>query len=660
MPDLAPLRERMVEAQLARRGIEDGYVVAAMGKVPREAFVAADLEEFAYADTPLPIGEEQTISQPYVVALMIEAAAVRPGDRVLEVGAGSGYAAAVLSQIADAVYAVERHPSLVEAAQARFARLGYDNVEIHVGDGTLGWEQAAPFDVILVSAGGPKVPRALKQQLAIGGRLVIPVGASGRRQNLLRVTRTGEATFEEENLGLVKFVPLIGEAGWPEDAGAKARSRRGRSQDLPGLIAGRAEALPALHEPAFGRLFDRFAKQRIVLLGEASHGTSEFYRARAAITRHLIAQHDFTIVAVEADWPDAAVIDAYVRNRPQQAGVDRPFQRFPAWMWRNVEVLELLQWLRAHNRGQAAERQAGFYGLDLYNLRGSIAAVLGYLDQVDPEAARVARERYGCLTPWQKEPSIYGRAVVSAGYRKCEAAVVAQCRELLQHRLLYSRSDSGGFLNAAQNARLVAAAERYYRAMYYGGAEAWNLRDTHMFETLAHVLEARGGDAKAVVWAHNSHIGDARHTEMGIVREELNLGQLCRQRFAGQATLIGFGMHTGTVAAARDWDGAMEVMQVRPSHPDSYERLCHEARMPRFLLDLRSKGALSQRLGEPRLERFIGIVYRPETELASHYAEASLSRQFDAFVWFDETCALTPLAAQEGTDGTPDTYPFGL
>ena len=660
-PNLAPLRQRMVEAQLTRRGIEDPYVIAAMGKVPREAFVAADLEEFAYADTPLPIGEEQTISQPYVVALMIEAGAVRPGDRVLEVGAGSGYAAAVLSQIADAVYAVERHPSLVEAAQARFARLGYDNVEIHVGDGTLGWAQAAPFDAILVSAGGPKVPSALKEQLAIGGRLVIPVGASGRRQNLLRVTRTAEAAFEEENLGQVKFVPLIGEAGWPEAAHAKDRSRRRvRSQDLPELIADRAEALPALHEPAFGMLFDRFADQRIVLVGEASHGTSEFYRARAAITRHLIAHHNFTIVAVETDWPDAAVIDRYVRQRPQEAGVDRPFQRFPDWMWRNVEVLELLEWMRAHNRGQAAERQAGFYGLDLYNLRGSIAAVLGYLDQVDPQAAKVARARYGCLTPWQQEPATYGRAVLSAGYRKCEAAVVAQCRELLRHRLHYSRTDSGGFLNAAQNARLVAAAERYYRAMYYGGAEAWNLRDTHMFETLAHVLEARGGDAKAVVWAHNSHIGDARHTEMGIVREELNLGQLCRQRFAGQATLVGFGTHTGTVAASRDWGGAMEVMQVRPSHPDSYEHLCHEARMPRFLLDLRPKGALRQRLSEPRLERFIGVVYRPETELASHYAEASLSRQFDAFVWFDETCALTPLAAPARAVGTADTYPLGL
>jgi len=650
----------MVKSQLVRRGIQDRYVIAAMGKVPREAFVPASLEEFAYADAPLPIGEQQTISQPYVVALMIAAAAVTPGDRVLEVGAGSGYAAAVLSQIANVVYAIERHPSLVGPARARFDRLGYDNLEIRLGDGTLGWPQAAPFDAILVSAGGPKVPLALKQQLAVGGRLVIPVGASGRRQNLLRVTRTAEADFEEENLGSVKFVPLIGKGGWPEGRGREDRRRRRvRMQDLPELIAGRAEALPAFNAASFGTLFDRFADQRIVLLGEASHGTSEFYRARAAITRHLITDHGFTVVGVEADWPDAAAIDRYVRHLPKEGGVDRPFQRFPSWMWRNVEVLELVHWMRAHNQSKPAKRQAGFYGLDIYNLRGSIAAVLGYLDKVDPAAAKVARERYGCLTPWQKEPSAYGRAVLSAGYRNCEAAVVEQCRDLLQRRLQYSQAGGGEFLHAARNARVVAAAERYYRAMYYGGAEAWNLRDTHMFETLAHVLEARGAPAKAVVWAHNTHIGDARHTEMGIVREELNLGQLCREHFVGQATLIGFGTHTGTVAAARDWDGAMEVMRVRPSHADSYERLCHDARLPRFLLDLRADGVLGRRLAEPRLERYIGVVYRPETELASHYGEASLSRQFDAYVWFDESCALTPLPAAGKTADAPDTYPFG-
>src|SRR3954464_9340662 len=293
------------------------------------------------------------------------------------------------------------------------------------------------------------------------------------------------------------------------------------------------------------------------------------------------------IVAVEADWPDGAAVDRFVRHKPASPGRDKAFERFPTWMWRNEEVDAFIQWMRRRNEGLDFDSRAGFYGLDIYNMSGSIAAVLEYLDKVDPKAAAVARERYGCLTPWQKEPSTYGRAVLTAGYRKCEQAVIDQCRELLQSRLDYVAQDGESFLDAAQNARLITSAERYYRIMYYGGPESWNLRDTHMFETLGHLLEARGPRSKAVVWAHNSHIGDARYTEMGVIREELNIGQLCRERFGAEAALIGFGTHTGTVAAASDWDGAMEVKRVRPSRRDSYERLCHEAAVPRFLLDLR-------------------------------------------------------------------------
>ena len=666
MFDLSRARARMVDVQIARRGVRDRHVLEAMRRVPREAFVEPGLEEFAYEDGPLPIAEGQTISQPYIVALMIESAEVKPGTSVLEVGAGSGYAAAVMSQIADRVYAIERHPSLGEAARQRFKTLGYDNIDLRVGDGTNGWPEAAPFDAILVAAGGPEVPQALKEQLAIGGRLVIPVGEQERHQTLLKVTRNGEADYEEEDLGVVAFVPLIGEQGWAEDGRRSATNHvpgQSRGLALPEMIVEAAEPLPDLDDPAFGRLFDRFADRRVVLLGEASHGTSEFYRARAAITRRLIEEHGFTIVAVEADWPDAAAINGYVRDRPARERAEPPFQRFPTWMWRNSEIAALIEWMREHNEDiPELDRRAGFYGLDIYNMSGSIAAVLEYLDKVDPEAAAVARERYGCLTPWQKEPATYGRAVLAAGYRKCEQAVIDQCRELLQRRLDYAGQDGESFLDAAQNARLVASAERYYRIMYYGGRESWNLRDTHMFETLGHLLEARGPRSKAIVWAHNSHIGDARYTEMGVVREELNIGQLCRERFGEDAALIGFGTHTGTVAAATDWGGEMEVKRVRPSHRDSYERLCHDSGVSRFLLDLR-KGrydALRYRLLEPRLERFIGVIYRPDTELLSHYSDASLPQQFDAYVWFDETSAVTPLGPQHAKPGVPDTYPFGL
>uniref|UniRef100_UPI0018CE1707 erythromycin esterase family protein n=1 Tax=Novilysobacter defluvii TaxID=391738 RepID=UPI0018CE1707 len=435
-----------------------------------------------------------------------------------------------------------------------------------------------------------------------------------------------------------------------------------RSRSVPELVADAAEPLPDVDDPGFASAFDRFGDFRVVLLGEASHGTSEFYRARAAITRRLVERHGFTIIAVEADWPDAAAINRYVRHLPRRADARPVFQRFPTWMWRNVEVAELAVWLRRHNEGLGGARQAGFYGLDMYSLGSSIAAVLEYLDRVDPEAAAVARERYGCLTPWQKDPATYGRAVLSRGYGKCERDVVRQLHDLLASELEYAAGDGAEFLDAAQNARLVASAERYYRTMYYGGSQSWNLRDTHMFETLGNLLEAHGPDAKAVVWAHNSHIGDARHTEMGWSRGELNIGQLCRERFGGQAVLVGFGTHTGTVAAATDWDGEMEIKKVRPSRRDSVERLCHDSGVARFLLDLREgrREALRKRLMEPRLERFIGVIYRPETELQSHYAEVVLPEQFDAWTWFDETTAVSPLTPERHGSGMPETWPFGL
>jgi protein-L-isoaspartate(D-aspartate) O-methyltransferase len=653
--DLSRIRDRMVEAQIAGRGVRDPKVLAAMRQVPREAFIGAGFEEFAYEDSALPIAEGQTISQPYVVAAMLQAAELDEDDRVLEVGAGSGYAAALISRIAGQVYAMERHAALTDTARERLRDLGYSNVKLKTGDGSAGWPDAAPFDAIIVSAGGPKIPESLKAQLAVGGRLVIPVGAADE-QRLIRLTRTGEATFEQDDLGAVRFVKLIGSGGWDAPA-TPATLETPRAPSLAQRIARAAEPLPAFSDPNFGKLFDRFGDRRVVLLGEASHGTSEFYRARAAITRRLIKEHGFTIVAVEADWPDAAAINRQVRGLGPRTDAPAPFQRFPTWMWRNTDVAAFTQWLRDHNR--TASAPCGFYGLDIYNMHGSIAAVLAYLDHVDPKAAAVARERYACLTPWQHEPSTYGRAVLTAGYRKCEEAVIRQCRELLEKEFAYAATDGDAFLDAAQNARLVTSAERYYRIMYYGDADSWNLRDTHMFQTLEHLLDWQGPKAKAVVWAHNSHIGDARETDMGQVREELNIGQLCRQRFGTDCALIGMGTHGGTVACASDWDDEMEIKQVRPSRGDSIERLCHNSEVPRFLLDFARDPALARELEEPRLERFIGVIYRPQTELQSHYADVSLSRQFDALLWFDETRAVQEVGPERHR-GVPDTFPFGV
>jgi len=653
--DFASRRDAMVDYQIIARGIGGERLLAALRAVPRERFVPENMTEFAYEDTALPIEAGQTISQPYIVALMIEAAAIGPDDRVLEVGAGSGYAAAVMSRIGGSIHAIERHEELTERAAERLAALGYDNVALRTGDGTRGWADAAPFDVILVAAGGPHMPHPLLDQLAPGGRLVIPIGEGGS-QRLLRVTRTGASEFEEEDLGAVVFVPLIGEHGWPGEPVGTAGSTDERLRTA-------ARPLPDLDDPQFGAFIDRFADARIILLGEATHGTSEFYRARAAFTRRLIEEHGFRIVAVEADWPDAATVDRYVRDRaPEMSARAAPFARFPTWMWRNRDVAAFVDWLRRRNEAVVLDEKAGFFGLDLYSLNASIEAVLSYLGEVDPDAAVIARERYSCLAPFGADPAAYGRMAISEGYTACEEAVVAQLGDLFRKSRDYAARDGADFLDAAQNARLIANAEAYYRAVYYGAAESWNLRDTHMFDTLQMLLDAEGEGAKAVIWAHNSHVGDARATEMGQSRGELNLGQLCREHYGDEACLIGFGTHQGTVAAATDWGGPMEIKRINPSRPDSYEQLCHESGRARFLLDLRAGIGDEARaaLSEARLERFIGVIYRPDTERWSHYSQAILSDQFDAWIWFDETSAVEPLAPGAPGGEAGDAWPFGL
>jgi protein-L-isoaspartate(D-aspartate) O-methyltransferase len=313
-----------------------------------------------------------------------------------------------------------------------------------------------------------------------------------------------------------------------------------------------------------------------------------------------------------------------------------------------------------HNAGIIEpEDRTGFYGLDLYSMYGSIAAVLDYLERVDPAAAETARERYACLSPWSRDPAAYGRIALSDRQRSCEGPVMAMLMQLLDQRLEYAHHDGERFVDALQNARLIANAERYYRLMYYGSVVSWNLRDQHMFDTLAMLVNLRPS-GKAVVWEHNSHIGDAAATEMGL-RGEHNVGHLCRQAFGEAAYLVGFGTDHGTVAAASNWDEPMEIMEVRPSHSDSYERLCHESQVPAFLLALRQpiRPEVREELIPGRLERAIGVIYRPESERMNHYFQASLPQQFDEYVWFDRTNAVAALLTRP-LGGVPDTYPFGL
>lgn len=656
-------RDRMVQLHLAQRGIKDKMVLQAMGTVPREAFVGVDMAEFAYEDSALPIEAGQTISQPYIVALMTEALELKPGDRVLEIGTGSGYAAAVLSQVAKEVYTVERHASLAHLAARRISELGYDNVHILNGDGTLGWPEYAPYDAIVVAAGGPDVPRPLLEQLAVGGRIVIPTGQTPREQELVRVRRTSKTEYKRERLGAVRFVPLVGAQGFAA-VEEETMPPKGvvvlEPEVLSERVAREAKTFESIDSADLSAFLDRVGDAKVVLLGEATHGTAEFYDMRARITKELIDQKGFAIVAVEADWPDAAQIDHFVRDTRIEPTEAPTFARFPTWMWANAQVLAFVQWLRKYNRNfQIPEDRVGFYGLDLYSLFASIDAVVRYLDRVDPQAAAVARKRYGCLSPWENEPAIYGAAAFGGRHAGCEDEVVAMLTDLMERRVDYMSQDGRHFLDAVSNARIVKDAERYYKTMYRGSAASWNLRDQHMFDTLESLLEYGGRGAKAVVWEHNSHVGDASATQMS-VRGEYNVGQLARQKFGDKAYIVGFGTDRGTVAAASDWGGPVEFKRVRPAHPRSYERIFHDSGVKRFMLPLRDhESRLMQLLMEPRLERAIGVIYRPETELSSHYFQACLPRQFDEYIWFDETNAVSPLGPESG-EGMPRTFPFGL
>lgn len=408
----------------------------------------------------------------------------------------------------------------------------------------------------------------------------------------------------------------------------------------------------------------------LVLIGEASHGTHDFYAMRADLTRRLIRDHGFAGVALEADWPDAYRVNAWVRHQGNDLDADvalSDFQRFPQWMWRNTVMLEFIQWLRQENAGRSPARRAGVYGLDLYSLGTSIGRVIEYLDDVDPDAAWRARERYSCFEFFGNDPEAYAYAATSGVAEPCEDEVVEQLVEMQRHRAEVARQDGhvreDDAFAAEQNARLVVNAEEYYRSMFRGRASLWNLRDTHMDATLSalqdHLRLTRGDGARLVVWAHNSHLGDARATAMG-QSGELNVGQLARERLGEAVVIIGFTTHTGAVTAAQNWGDQPRRRRVNPSMEGSYERLFHDVGTPRFWLDLREDGELGAALRGPLLERVIGVVYRPETERWSHYFDASLPAQFDAVIHLDETRALVPLEllADYTADELPETYPF--
>jgi erythromycin esterase-like protein len=422
----------------------------------------------------------------------------------------------------------------------------------------------------------------------------------------------------------------------------------------------------------FDPLLDRIGNARFVLLGEASHGTHDFYRLRAELTKRLVREKGFEAIAAEADWPDAYRINRYIRGADNDAdAIDAlgDFRRFPHWMWRNADVLDLVGWLRSHNdQVQDPNHRVGFYGLDLYSLHSSMDAVLRYLDPRDPDAARRARERYACFDVFGPDPASYGRALALGVADACEQEVLAELVDLLRNRNELLRRNGvfaeDELFEAEQNARVVSSAEEYYRTMYLGEGSTWNLRDAHMsetLETLSYHLTKRGGTGKVVVWAHNSHVGDSAAMSHRTLRDEITIGHLVRRRHPRDTVLVGFTTYGGTVTAASDWGGPAERKRVRPALPGSYEELFHRTGT-NFMLMLDSLGEAGGGLHEPRLHRAIGVVYRPDTERQSHYFYVDLPAQLDIVIHIDTTRALEPLErTSEWERGElAETFPTGL
>jgi len=407
-------------------------------------------------------------------------------------------------------------------------------------------------------------------------------------------------------------------------------------------------------------LLERVGDARVVMLGEASHGTSEYYTWRERISRRLVEEKGFRFIAVEGDWPDCYRVNRWIRGwSPERSARDvlHAFDRWPTWMWANEEVVELCEWLRHWNDSVAEERRVGFYGLDVYSLWDSMRSVLEYLERVDPQAAQRARASYGCFDPYEEDVQEYAMAT-SLVPTSCEDEAVATLRELRRNAVQYREDGRESYFAAEQNALVARNAELYYRTMVRGGPGSWNVRDRHMQETLERLLEHHGADAKAIVWEHNTHIGDARATDMSLAGM-VNIGQLGRERWGmDDVVLVGFAAHAGSVIAARGWGEPMQRMTVPPAREGSWEHRLHEEIGADALL---ITSELDDDADEPRGHRAIGVVYHPEREARGNYVPTILPSRYDALLYFEETRALQPLHMPAHVDGeAPETYPSGF
>ena len=645
------MKKQQIQNRLINKGIKNPLLLEAFHNIPEEFFLTKKIYPFTHKETE--IEELMNVIEPRVIVFgqMLEKMDIKKGNRVLAIGIDSVYMLSVLSKIYKEVYTVETNVEYSKWASEILKSKDVFNVFFNSHNETKGWEDHAPYDAIIIASEFQEVPEIIKKQLQIGGKLIAPVGPDWSHIILEIVERVSEFEYRTQRLRENYFIPKphvlpqIGTKHFPDD-------------EIVTAIKEKAIPFSSINEYPLDNLLNRIGDAKVVLLGEASHGTSEFYLSRQAITKALIEKKGFNIVCAEADWSDVEQINAYVRDLNAKRNW-MPFNRFPQWMWKNKEVLEFIEWLKKYNT--IHNNKCGFYGLDLYGLANSIDLVIAYLNNVDSDLAKLAKERYACIIPYLYNPAVYGKMVVGKQLESCEKDILNMLIDLLKNK--HKLNHSPEYFYAYQNANVIVNAERYYKAMYYGSAESWNQRDFHMFYTLKSLLSYFGEDTKAVVWAHNSHIGNALATEM-YSKGEINIGHLCKEHFKNKCYNIGYGTHSGTVAAAHNWGENMEIMKVNPSIPESYENLCHKSQIPSFTLPLKEKDSgnkIRNLLSTPKLERAIGVLYRPKTERMSHYFHAVLPSQFDEYIWFNKSKAVTPIShttIEQKELG--DFHPFGL
>lgn len=646
MPKRASSAPGDLIARLRKRGIIDQEVLEAMRRVPRHRFVEPGLRALAYDDRPLPSAHSPPLPQPYVAALVASVVAAGGRRRVLEVGTDSGYMVALLAQMFDEAYTIERHRDVAERAQRLLGRLGV-NVALRHGDGGRGWPEHAPYDAIVVMAGATRPPSALVEQLAEGGTLVIPIGTRPLAQRLTTFTKTADG-LQSRDHGPVSFVPLVGAGGWGPEYSVQPVVKTGAAivEQL------RSAARPVdLNAPDGLRVvLDEIGDTRIVLLGASTHGTSEFQRMRAQLTLDLVEQ-GFDMVVMDTDWSHGAHLDRFVQGTAAQPPDDPT-----PWAWHNRETRAFLGDLRTLNADRAADRRVHCYGLDLFDADQAAQelAPSGHLDD-DPAADARASDRVAALAALANPAAGPVPAPRTASTTKTQAA--AKLRELCAVRVKSATAgpDDAPLVPAPDLADTTNRSGRFYEALSCRDPLGWLLREDQSARTLEHLIARHGNQSRVVVWAHNVHVGDARATGLAAAGMR-NLGQRLRERFGTSVYSLGAGAYEGSVLAAPRPNLPGKTMPLPPAAPKSHEHLCHATGLAAFFLDLSDPrlGFLSS----ARAQRAIGTVHRADPTPTQHYLMARLTPQFDGYVWFDQTTAVTPIAAPRRP--MPEAYPLGV